>query len=112
MVEYIERESALESLCTGCEYVPIEEKEVCPYRFTGCQEYANIFAIPAADVVPVVHGKWIRIDKYDKESPVQCSACLADFSYIDGVCWLCSGYELPLYCPNCGALMDKDGDGE
>lgn len=54
MTEYIERESALMSLCTGCEYVPIEEKEVCPFRFTGCQEYANIFAIPAADVVPVV----------------------------------------------------------
>lgn len=67
MAEYIEREAALESLCTGCEYVPIEEKEVCPYRFTGCQEYANIFSIPAADVVAMVRcgecKHWIRIKK-------------------------------------------------
>ena len=54
MAEYIKRAAALESLCTGCEYVPIDKKENCPYRFTGCQEYANIFAIPSADVVEVV----------------------------------------------------------
>ena len=50
-------------------------------------------------------GEWIKIDKYDKESNVQCSVCLEDFDYIDGVCYLCHGYELPLFCPNCGADM-------
>ena len=50
-------------------------------------------------------GKWIKIDKYDKGSNVQCSACLEDFDYIDGVCYLCHGYELPPFCPNCGAEM-------
>lgn len=57
------------------------------------------------DVKPVVRGKWIKIDKYDDESNVQCSACLEEFVYIDGVCYLCYGHELPLFCPNCGADM-------
>ena len=67
MDDFILRKAALDSLCSGCEYVPIEEKENCPYRFTGCQEYANIFAIPAADVRPVVTcgecKHWFRIKK-------------------------------------------------
>lgn len=84
--EYIKREAALESLCTGCEYVPIEEKEVCPYRFTGCQEYANIFAIPAADVVPVV----------------RCKECANQFDWP----W-CGMFPDDGYC-SAGARMDGD----
>lgn len=53
MPEYISREAALDSICTACEAVPIDEKENCPYKFTGC-EYGSVFAIPAADVVEVV----------------------------------------------------------
>lgn len=65
MDEYVKRGSALESLCIACEVVPIDEKENCPYRFTGCQEYANIFVLPAADVVEVVRCReCIRADKY------------------------------------------------
>lgn len=98
MDEYINRKAALESLCAGCEYVPIEEKEVCPYRFTGCQEYANIFAIPAADVVPVRHGRWIS----EPGHIPNCSGCgrySDDADTGEAIC-----------CPFCGALMDKDGD--
>lgn len=110
---YIEREDALESLCTGCEYVPIEEKEVCPYRFTGCQEYANIFAIPAADVVPVRHGRWVHPAPGDGEP--YCSVCHAEAEYFYGY-----GSFEPDFCPSCGARMDmvtdcnqvKDGDGK
>lgn len=68
-------------------------------------------AVPAADVRPVVRGEWIKIDKYDNESNVQCSACLEEFDYVDGVCYLCHGYELPLFCPNCGADMRGQKDG-
>ena len=68
--------------------------------------------IAAADVAPVRHGRWINICG-DSESPRQCSDCLQDFDYIDGICYLVSGQRLPQYCPNCGAKMDsKDGDGD
>ena len=65
---------------------------------------------PTADVVERKRGEWIKIDKYDKESNVQCSVCLEEFDYIDGVCYLCHGYELPLFCPNCGADMRGDNN--
>lgn len=110
--EYIEREAALESLCTGCEYVPIDEKENCPYRFTGCQEYANIFSIPAADVVPVRHGRWIVIAEFNDCVYARCDQCKIQQVFY---------HNKPLtnYCPSCGARMDivtdcnqKDGDGD
>ena len=47
---------------------------------------------PAADVAPVVHGKWIK-GKY-------CSSCEYDNTYI------CC--EETKFCPNCGARMDGD----
>ena len=72
--------------------------------------FHNNDAIPAADVVPVRHGRWINICG-DRESPRQCSVCLQDFDYIDGICYLVSGQRLPQYCPNCGAKMDGDGNG-
>ena len=53
--------------------------------------------IPAADVVPVRHGKWlIKIIRGDKRSV--CSECLLE----TGTC-----YE-ENYCPNCGAKMDAE----
>ena len=58
----------------------------------------NIESIPAADVAPVRHGKWIFYDANDLID--RCSLC---------------GEERPSrmfyrsnYCPNCGARMDGD----
>ena len=50
-------------------------------------------------------GKWIKVDEYDKDSNVICSNCNMEFSYIDGICYLVCGEELPNYCPNCGGKM-------
>lgn len=68
---------------------------------------------PAADVAPVVRGWWVRKNQHDKESSVICSVCGRMFDYIDGVCYLVSGSELPFFCPACGAKMDgkEDKDG-
>ena len=55
---------------------------------------------PAADVAPVVHGRWNSMDGYKMR--VVCSVC---------------GWDVPeygkfySYCPNCGAKMDG-GDGD
>ena len=58
-----------------------------------------IDSVPAADVVEVRHGRWIKhIDHYD------CSAC-ADS------CWDDSAPEYS-YCPNCGAKMNGGQDDE
>lgn len=60
--------------------------------------------IPAADVSPVVHGKWYGND---------CTVCKLPWNYnmvqdADDL-----GYfdPMPEYCPNCGARMDG-GDND
>lgn len=64
---------------------------------------ATLMAIPAADVAPVVHGRWIH-SRYEDCSEqfelVKCSQCnheaYATAFYVRG----------GNYCPNCGAKMD------
>lgn len=54
--------------------------------------------IPAADVAPVVHGRWIN-PKSGYLSVSQCSICKACHpTSMDGL----------KYCPNCGAIMNKE----
>lgn len=60
--------------------------------------------IPAADVAPVVHGRWLHTDwAYHWTSLDKCSVC----DYHDEKRQHLGNYS---YCPNCGAKMDG-GDG-
>ena len=54
------------------------------------------------DAVPVVHGRWTESE--DGDGAV-CSVCGEDF------CNVYLEVERFLYCPNCGAKMDGDGNG-
>ena len=64
---------------------------------------------PAADVTPVVHGRWICINK--RYGEYECSVC-------QGVDANCSDYygihavTEQEFCPNCGAKMDKEETNE
>ena len=52
---------------------------------------------PTADVVEVVHGRWI----VESDESIRCSVCCFNRAHI----------KMPMdYCPNCGAYM-RDGDG-
>lgn len=54
--------------------------------------------LPAADVVPVVYGRWIRDENF-----LICSKCEAEINAQNSL-----GIENHKnYCPNCGARMDK-----
>lgn len=60
---------------------------------------------PAADVAPVVHGRWISWEEAGNFVPSpdrhECSVCH------DAAQVLVNGFELLSdYCPNCGAKMD------
>ena len=68
------------------------------------QEYADrIEAIPAADVVEVQHGHWIRREGFDYENNVILGACSkCDWGVKD----------FTNYCPNCGAKMEGVDDGQ
>lgn len=56
---------------------------------------ALISVLPAVDVAPVVHGRWIYHDD-DMMPWVNCSVC--------GVCT--DSMNKTPYCPNCGAKME------
>lgn len=96
MAEYIKREALIDDFrhCGAGE----ELVETIVHR---------ISLHPAADVAPVVHGKWITLNIY--YGMYECSACgMTDQN--------CAGYgqhesHMVLdqdYCPNCGAKMDGD----
>lgn len=59
--------------------------------------------VPAADVAPVVHGRWIKDDflSDDVNNAEKCSQCGELIGWFS---------NLPNYCPNCGARMDGGED--
>ena len=66
------------------------------------EELVDIWAIeriPAADVVPVVHGQWIRSKYTDDDLRYN------DYSYCCNRCGKIVNFE-ENYCPKCGAKMD------
>lgn len=58
----------------------------------------DIENFPIADVVPVVHGRWISKNDHGYEWVFVCSNC----DYVDGYPF----NDRPNYCPNCGAKMN------
>lgn len=85
MAEYIEREAA--------------EDAVGEAHLKGLNPLWELRDVAAADVAPVVHGRW----EQDADGDWYCTNC-------DEVVAICDSgknrtYRKP-YCPNCGAKMD------
>jgi len=97
MAEYIERTDAMNAVLVG----DVDKDFPC------MDIAARLHDIPAADVRPVVRGRWIdRDDDYYGWNMWACSACGEEFVLTEGTPDM-NDYH---FCPNCGALMDKDGD--
>ena len=71
----------------------------------------KVRGIPAADVAPVVHGRWIGVDSsfwkptHSSDIPVfrktyRCSECRRRTAIAEN------------YCPNCGAYMMGENNGK
>ena len=54
--------------------------------------------IRGTDIVPVVHGKWMKEDRGHVEYCAVCDQC--------GFDWMWSDRGYFKFCPNCGARMD------
>lgn len=64
---------------------------------------------PAADVAPVVHGRWEdSIDEWLGTDVYTCSKCRESYVLVEGT----PKENLWHYCPNCGAKMDGDGNAD
>ena len=85
MAEYIEREAFIEAV-----------KEI-PMWGSVAVMFAD--SIPAADVAPVVHGRWEFLGPNSLIKECMCGTC--------SVCKVRSKYIVnTMLCPNCGAIMD------
>ena len=91
MDEYIKRETAVR-MVMAAKWVDGSD---------GAMAMEIVASAPAADVAPVVHGRWI----YDKK--VQRPYCSVCKGYFYGAT------NSPMsYCPNCGTKMDGDDSDE
>ena len=105
MDEYIKREAAL----AICEEEYREQLRILNYAGDSVAWNIGhaIKELPAADVAPVVYGKWIvRFDGPYNRRRCYCSHC----GKHNGVGGIAKNQEKP-YCPNCGAKMDG-GDSD
>lgn len=67
--------------------------------------YEWLDSLPTVDAVPVVHGRWKPWDLTFGRSVYACSVC-GEGENVPTV----MGKPMFSYCPNCGALMDLDGE--
>ena len=103
MSECIEREALIKKLRT----MPIPKQAGRANTWLdNCAAGVNaaiweVASFPAADVAPVVHGRWI----YDKKAQrPYCSVC-KEYFY--------GATNSPMsYCSNCGAKMDGGADND
>lgn len=98
MAEYIERERTVELLrgLGNREYRKEKGTIQDAIKMISYSEYT-----PAADVAPVVHGRWISKNPHGYEWTFVCSNC----GYVDGYPF----NDRHNYCPNCGAKMESEG---
>ena len=110
--DYIKRSDAIEALCGQCRFY--DSSNDCGVRpcFVATRK-DQIKAIPAADVEPVRHGRWIQSTEecgWSELECAECSECGEDYVLDE---W---GYEdfskFMNYCPNCGAKLDKEENGD
>lgn len=95
MPEYISREAAIIGLAAS---------NLTPHQIDDAAEALQL--VPAADVAPVRHGKWIQ-----KGRKIYCSKCNRGV-YIgtDDEGLMQDEMRLRRFCSACGAKMDGDGE--
>ena len=82
--EYIGRDAAIEAM--------YKDAEAHPNHSFWTSQFEALMDIPAADVRPVVRGKWI-INGWS----IRCSECRYDMPF-----------SVRNFCPNCGADMREE----
>lgn len=102
--EYLDRGSLVERM----EYYKNHTTEESGEHYAYSVALREIRNAPAADVVLVVHGRWIRPHWKNSNYCCDCSECSGEAMHRDYQ-WDKNGIY-PI-CPNCGARMDGDKNG-
>ena len=99
--DLISRKQAIEEILAFCpqETKPGSLDEYGVAVLSGIIEVV-LKRLPAADAVPVVHGRWIDIPDKPEWDQKMCSVC--------GDYFCCQNN----YCPHCGAKMEENNNNE
>jgi len=90
MDEYIRKQDAVDMFNRAVQDVGILDAD----------DIETVFGmLSSADVVPVVHGKWMKEDRGHVEYCAVCDQC--------GFDWMWSDRGYFKFCPYCGAKMDR-----
>ena len=92
--EFVDKNAVMEAYCKDC---PVEDCK------DYCADVQWIFELPAVDVAPVVHGRWIYKGARGRFPVCECSVC----GNAENADWAILGNNVN-YCPNCGARMDLE----
>ena len=95
MAEYIERGALMQFPIRRDHYDRKNGNEHFINGIESVLEYAE--NLPAADVAPVVHGRWGT--NSDRPDSLICSVCKCGFDM-----WKHDPHN---FCPNCGSKMDE-----
>lgn len=103
MAEYIEREAVMQRFADHIKRSNNSDFAAAP---TWNQAVQIVDDFPAADVRPVVRGRWIKMDMHKGMEQYKCSTCRSE-------CYVpeCMGEPMYAYCPNCGADMREENNG-
>lgn len=95
MAEYIEREALLSHQYNA-------SRSHDPQLAEMVVDVRDIEDAPAADAVPLRHGRWLTTDAYPHH--LYCSLCYK--TYLKNAQWLDTLGVPTNFCPNCGARME------
>lgn len=101
MSEYIEKEALRQFPIRRDHYDKENGDEHFIFGIEAVLEYAE--NLPAADVAPVVHGRWEQIKEWATKAKYRCSVCGREIMSAVKV-----NIEKYPYC-HCGAKMDLEG---
>lgn len=111
MSDYISRKAAVDA------FFPVDPENdgsdgatpIYPEQNYSNNEIESILCeVPAADVEPVRHGRWVRTDDdWNSLTTFQCTVCGEEFCFEIDEDFELLNYN---YCPNCGAKMDLEDE--
>ena len=95
MADYIDRESLRAAFCEDTQFFYSFDSSLFDLIITKIDE------APAADVAPVVHSNWIRLQH---SGTIVCGNCGRNIHKSHGNDYA----DFEAFCPNCGAKMDGE----